>query len=63
VTMAAISSNATPPRNGWNSRFEIQGKPAAEEQLGSINLVSPGYFAELRIALLEGRIWTDTEKP
>src|SRR5207245_8432711 len=44
VTMAAISSNATPPRNGWNSRFEILGKPAAEEQLGSINLVSPGYL-------------------
>jgi predicted permease len=61
VTMAVISSNATPPRSGWNSRFEILGKPAAEEQLGSINLVSPGYFAELRIALLEGRIWTDTE--
>ena len=61
VTMAAISSNATPPRNGWNLRFEILGKPAVEEQLGSINLVSPGYFAELRIALLEGRIWTDTE--
>ena len=34
VTMAAISSNATPPRNGWNSRFEILGKPAAEQQMG-----------------------------
>ena len=61
VTMAAISSNATPPRNGWNSRFEILGKPASEEQLGSINLVSPGYFRALRIALRQGRIWTDTE--
>ena len=61
VTMVAISSNATPPRNGWNSRFEILGKPASEEQLGSINLVSPGYFRALRIALRQGRIWTDTE--
>jgi len=61
VTMAAISSNATPPRNGWNSRVEILGQPATEEQLGFINLVSPGYFAELRIALLQGRIWTETE--
>jgi hypothetical protein len=25
VTAAAISSNATPPRNGWNTRFEILG--------------------------------------
>jgi predicted permease len=45
VTMTAISSNATPPRNGWYSRFEILGKQAAEQQMGSINLVSPAYFA------------------
>ena len=57
VTLAAISSNATPPRNGWNSRFEILGRPAVEQQMGSINLIGPGYFAALRIPLLEGRIW------
>jgi predicted permease len=61
VIMTAISSNATPPRNGWNSRFEILGKSAAEQQMGSINLVSPGYFAALRIPLLQGRIWSETE--
>jgi predicted permease len=61
VTMAAISSNATPPRNGWYSRFEILGKPAAEQQKASINLVSPEYFATLRIPVLEGRIWNETE--
>ena len=27
VTMAAISSNATPPKNGWFTKFEILGKP------------------------------------
>jgi predicted permease len=61
VTMAAISSNATPPRNGWNSRFEILGRPAVEQQMASINLIGPGYFAALRIPLLEGRIWSETE--
>ena len=61
VTMAAISSNATPPRNGWNSRFEILGQPAAEQQKASINLIGPGYFAVLRIPLLEGRIWDEAE--
>jgi predicted permease len=61
VTMAAISTNATPPQNGLNSRFEILGKPAAEDQMGSINWVSPGYFAALRIALRQGQIWTETE--
>src|ERR1017187_4443387 len=61
VTMTAISGNATPPRNGWNSRFEILGKPALEEQLGSINLVSPAYFGTLRIPLVAGRLWSETE--
>jgi predicted permease len=61
VTMAAISSNATPPRNGWELRFEILGQPAAERQLASVNLVGPGYFGILRIPLLAGRIWDETE--
>ena len=61
VTMAAISSNATPPRNGWDSRFEILGQPAAEQQKASVNLISPAYFGILRIPLLAGRIWDDAE--
>jgi predicted permease len=61
VTMTAISTNATPPDNGWKVRFEIVGQPAREEQIGSINLVSPDYFAALRIPLLGGRVWNETE--
>jgi predicted permease len=61
VTMAAISSNATPPSNGFNTQFEILGRPATEQQLARINLVSPGYFPALRIKLAQGRIWDETE--
>jgi predicted permease len=61
VTMAAISSNATPPRNGWFTKFEILGKGALEQQMASVNLVSPDYFTVLRIPLLRGRIWDETE--
>jgi predicted permease len=61
VTMAAISSNATPPLNGSYERFEILGQPAVEEQKASINFVSPEYFAALRIPLLAGRIWNAAE--
>ena len=61
VTLAAISSNATPPRNGWNTRFEILGKPSLEQLMGSLNLVNPGYFEALRIPLVAGRVWTETE--
>jgi predicted permease len=61
VTMTAISSNATPPGNGSNSAFVILGQPAMEQQLGSINMVSPGYFTILYIPLLAGRVWSEPE--
>ena len=61
VTSAAVSTNATPPENDWNGRFEILGRPASEEQLALIELVSPEFFATLRIPLLQGRIWDATE--
>jgi predicted permease len=61
VTMTAISSNATPPRNGSFTRFEILGQPVAEPQRVSVNLISPEYFGMLRIPLLAGRIWDAAE--
>ena len=61
VTAAAISTGATPPRNGWIMGFEILGKPVTNPPMGSINLISPQYFAALRIPLLQGRIWSDAE--
>jgi predicted permease len=61
VTIAAVSANATPPRNGSWMRFEILGAVSQREQSASLNLIGPGYFAALRIPLLAGRIWTDAE--
>jgi predicted permease len=61
VTTAAISTDATPPRNGWIMGFEILGKPTTNPPMGSINLISPQYFGALRIPLLQGRIWSDAE--
>ena len=61
VTMAAISSNATPPSNGWQTGVEILGKPQRDGQKIRINFVSPGYFPILRIPLATGRIWDEAE--
>jgi predicted permease len=61
VAMVAISSNATPPRSGWDLRFEILGQPALQQQKASVNLVSPGYFGILRIPMVAGRIWDEAE--
>jgi len=56
-----MSSNATPPSNGFSTKFEIVGKPASEDQSLHVNLVSPEYFPVLRIPLLQGRIWDNAE--
>ncbi len=61
VQMTAVSSNATPPSNGWNTGIEIMGKPPKDEQKVRVNFVSPGYFPILRIPLDQGRIWSATE--
>lgn len=61
VTMAAISSNATPPSNGFETKFEILGKPSGLDQTARLNLVSQEYFPLLRMPLLQGRIWDQAE--
>ena len=61
VVEAGISSNATPPRNGWPQAFEILGKTSGEYQEARINFVSPEYFNILRIPLIAGRLWQNAE--
>jgi len=62
VIVAAVSSNATPPANGFNAKFEILGKPAAQDQTVRFNLVSQEYFPALRIPLVQGRLWDSAEE-
>jgi putative ABC transport system permease protein len=61
VTMSAISSNATPPDNGWQTGVEILGELRRDGQQIRVNFVSPGYFPLLRIPLAQGKIWDETE--
>src|SRR5216684_246747 len=61
VVAAGISSNAAPPSNGWTQPFEILGRPSGQKEELSANFVSPEYFGVLRIALLQGRLWDQSE--
>jgi predicted permease len=61
VAMTAISTNATPPQSGTRAPFRLLGAPAANDRMALVEEVSADYFRLLRIPLLEGRIWTETE--
>jgi predicted permease len=61
VIQAGISTNATPPSNGWSQGFEILGRNAGEQQEALLNFVSPEYFTILRIPLLEGHVWAQSD--
>jgi predicted permease len=61
VMEAAISTNATPPSNGYTTKFEILGKPALQENEALLNFIGPGYFQLLRIPLNAGRIFDESE--
>ena len=61
VTVAAISSNATPPSNGFEIKFDILGRPHVDGQTLHFNMVSSEYFTALRIPLMQGRIWNGDE--
>src|SRR5258706_9316397 len=61
VLAAGISSNATPPSNGWEVVFEIFGRPSSQQERLRANFVSPEYFPVLHIPLLQGRLWDQPE--
>jgi len=50
-----------PAKQRLEQRFEISGKPSTEQQRARINFISSGYFSVLRIPLLQGRIWDESE--
>ena len=61
VVSAGISTNATPPENGWDTRFEIFGSTSTEKPEVRVNFISPEYLDVLHIPLSQGRIWDHTE--
>jgi predicted permease len=61
VVAAGISTNATPPANGGDSKIEIMGTAEAEKPIVRINFISPEYFPVLRIPLTQGRLWDRAE--
>jgi len=66
VISVAVSMRGIPPAPpfsgiGTQAPFEILGAPSQQEQLAGISLVSPEYFPTLKIPLLKGRLWNQSE--
>ncbi|MGB2591251.1 MAG: ABC transporter permease [Candidatus Acidiferrum sp.] len=61
VSAVAVGTDATPPYTGAESSFNIKGTRDREQPQARVMLVGQGYFAALRIPLLEGRIWNTDE--
>jgi predicted permease len=61
VISAGISTNATPPSNGWDTRFELFGSAAGQQPEARVNFISPEYLTVLHIPLAQGRLWDHTE--
>lgn len=61
VQMVAVSTNATPPNNGFSTQVQIPGVSSTDQQIVRMNLISQGYFNLLKIPLIQGRIWTESE--
>jgi predicted permease len=65
VQSAALIDSLPFSNNGGMSSFSIQGRPTGPGQPpphGSIRLVSPGFFATLRIPFLRGRDFADEDR-
>ncbi len=61
VTSAAISTTWLPPFPSFDATFEVEGKPSQQEQRASLNMISPQVFTTLRMPMLSGRIFDDSE--
>jgi putative ABC transport system permease protein len=61
VVDAGLSTNATPPLPIGSTRVEILGRQEAEKPDVRVNLISSEYFSVLKIPLLQGRVWDQSE--
>ena len=61
VISAGISTNATPPLNGNDMRFEVFGNSSGEKPEARVNFIGLEYFDVLRIPLTQGRVWDHAE--
>ena len=61
VNTATVSNSWFPPFGGFRAKVEVQGKPALTDAQAVLALSSPNEFLTLRIPLLKGRVFDESE--
>jgi predicted permease len=61
VISAGISTQATPPSNGSDTRIDIMSRNDLEKPVARLNFISPEYFPVLKIPVAKGRVWDRAE--
>ena len=61
VDTATVSNSWFPPFGGFRAKVEVQGKPALTDAQAVLALSSPHEFLTLRIPLLKGRVFDESE--
>jgi predicted permease len=61
VRGVTVSNGAVPPNSGIPTPIELSGQPSSPDQQARMNFVNENYFALLKIPLLQGRLWSESE--
>jgi predicted permease len=61
VESVALATNATPPRSGERSVVEVPGRDMSGNEAPILQRISGHYFATMKIPLIRGRVWSDSE--
>src|SRR3954467_6291110 len=61
VESVALATYATPPRSGERSVVEVPGRDITGDEVPILQRISGHYFATMKIPLIRGRVWSDSE--
>jgi predicted permease len=60
-SVALATFSGIPPRSTQRSAVEVPGRDMPGDEAPMLQRISGDYFATMRIPLLEGRVWSDSE--
>ena len=61
VESVALATYATPPRSGERSVVDVPGRDMTGDEAPILQRISAHYFATMKIPLVRGRVWSDSE--